>query len=162
MEQLLESRDARAAHQQELLAAHPSASLVCLTVQLPGPEKRNALSLTIGQAGLEALRERFPASHYEVRDLETGYEVYMLVREGALEAKRMCCELEESHPLGRLMDMDVLGAEGPVSRSRLGLPERCCLLCGQPVRYCMRAKNHSREELLLRIKQMVEEYEKRM
>ena len=74
------------------------------------------------------------------------------------DAKRITCELEETHPLGRLMDMDVVGPEGPVSRADIGLAPRRCLLCGNEVRYCMRAKSHTREELLTRIEEIVSMY----
>jgi len=158
LDQLLLSRDHRVAFQQDWLRKHPGCALVTLTVQLPGPEKRNELSLTIGKAGLEALQQRFPGCLVAEKDLETGYEAYFSVGEEALSVKNLCCEVEESHPLGRLMDIDVLGADGPVSRQAVGREPRRCLLCGNEVRYCMRAKTHTREELLARIRQMVNEY----
>ena len=79
--QLLESRDRRAAHQKELLEAFPACSLICMTVQLPGPEKRNRNSLLIAEAGMEALLNRFGSvlRHVQVKDLETGFEAYLAV-----------------------------------------------------------------------------------
>ena len=154
LEQLLQSRDERAALQQRLLAEHPGCTLVCFTVQLPGSEKRNALSLSIAEAGLKALQEFFGEA-LQTRDLETGFEAYFLVPLQAKEVKRQCCELEERHPLGRLMDIDVIGPEGPVSRTEVGFQARKCLLCDQPARVCMRARTHTSEELLRRIEQMV-------
>lgn len=154
LEQLLQSRDERAALQRRLLDEHPGHALVCFTVQLPGAEKRNALSLSIAEAGLKALRESFGAAE-KIQDLETGYEAYFLVRMSAKEAKRQCCELEERHPLGRLMDIDVIGPEGPVSRTDVGFWERKCLLCDNPARVCMRARTHTSEELLRKIETMV-------
>lgn len=164
LDQLLASRDARAAFQRELLEAHPSCTLLCLTVQLPGPEKRNALSLIIGKAGLEAIQDRFSAliAFSQVRDLETGFEAYYLVNVDALEAKRLCCQLEESHPLGRLMDLDVMSGPTPVSREDIGLPPRKCLLCNGPARWCMRSRSHTTEELLFRIEQMVADFSKNL
>ena len=159
LEQLLQSRDNRVACQQELMRANPARTLVCLTVQLPGAEKRNATSLLIGKAGVDALEERFPHSLVRVRDLETGFEAFFLVPLPALEVKSICCQVEESHPLGRLMDMDVIGPQGPVSRADVGLEPRKCLLCGQPARYCMRARTHTTAQLLERIDQMMKEYE---
>ena len=50
--QLLDSRDRRVQHQKQLLLAYPGCSLICLTVQLPGPVKRSPDSLVIGGAGL--------------------------------------------------------------------------------------------------------------
>lgn len=152
---MLASRDARAAHQKELLGQHPGCSLVCLTVQLPGAEKRNALSQVIAQAGVAAVREIFRPEYEELRDLPTGFEGYFLVAMAAVETKRRACQIEASHPLGRLMDIDVPG----IGREEIGLPPRRCLLCDNEVRYCMRAKTHTQEELLQKIKQMVNDYE---
>jgi holo-ACP synthase CitX len=186
--ELLDSRDKRVKHQKDLLGTYPGKSLLCLTVQLPGPEKRNATSLKIAKAGVEAVREAFVPVYEELKDLETGYEAYFLVNLPAEEAKRRACEIEDSHPLGRLMDIDVIHTVPPVSgnyfsgrdpknqfpetstnpthinvgavsRLDIGLEARRCLLCDNEVRYCMRAKTHSKEELLRRIEQMLKEYE---
>lgn len=156
LEQLLESRDRRAAHQKELLTAFPDCSLICLTVQLPGATKRTRESLLIGGAGLAALLDRFGSvlRHVQVRDLETGYEAYLLVTLPPRLCKQFCVDIEEKHPLGRLMDIDVPG----IDREALGLPPRRCLLCGENARVCMRAHTHTTEELLERIRQMVEDY----
>ena len=108
LNQLLESRDARAQHQKDLLGRFPGKSLLCLTVQLPGPEKRNQQSLAIAKAGVSAIRQAFQPDYEELRDLETGYEGYFIVSLPALDAKRKAVELEDNHPLGRLMDIDVL------------------------------------------------------
>ena len=191
--ELLDSRDKRAKHQKDLLGANPGKSLLCLTVQLPGPEKRNASSLKIAHAGVEAVRNAFLPLYEELNDLETGYEAYYLVDLSPEEAKRRTCQIEDSHPLGRLMDIDVLYSFPPVStappahpvvenyfsqsfaknqfsttstepthivgRADIGFPPRRCLLCDNEVRYCMRAKLHTKEELLSRIEQMLKEYE---
>jgi len=187
LNQLLESRDARAQHQKDLLGRFPGKSLLCLTVQLPGPEKRNQQSLAIAKAGVSAIRQAFQPDYEELRDLETGYEGYFLVSIPALEAKCKAVELEDNHPLGRLMDIDVLsilpnapdekyfsgrypknhfpsGSTTPtrisaISREDIGLQPRRCLLCENEVRYCMRAKTHTTSELLERIEQLLKEYE---
>ena len=216
--ELLDSRDKRVEHQKDLLGANPGKSLLCLTVQLPGPEKRNATSLKIAHAGVEAVRKAFVPVYEELRDLETGYEAYFLVDLPAKEAKRRTCQIEDTHPLGRLMDIDVLYSPQPVvenyfsqdfaknqfpttstkpahkkgrypknqfpetftnpthteefpttstkpahvevmpvGRTEIGLEARRCLLCGNEVRYCMRAKSHTVSELLARIEEMVKE-----
>ena len=171
LEQLLDSRDRRVQHQKQLLQAYPGCSLICLTVQLPGPVKRSRESLIIGEAGLAELLNKFGSvlRHVHVRDLETGYEAYLLVPLPAPDVKRACCKIEDTHPLGRMMDIDVIpdqsnvipdviGGLHPLSRSDIGLPPRRCLLCSNEARYCMRARTHSTEELLEKIRELVLAY----
>ena len=134
LEQLLLSREDRARHQQDLLGKNPGRSLVCLTVQLPGSRKRSPASLTIGKAGVQALRQAFPGPDPEVRDLPSGYEAYLPVSLPAPQAKLLCCNIEDSHPLGRLMDIDVITPEGPLDRTSVGLEPRRCLLCSNTAR----------------------------
>ena len=187
LEQLLQSRDNRAQHQRDLLESHPGKCLLCLTVQLPGSIKRNEDSLKIAEAGVQAVRQAFEPLYEELRDLETGYEGYFLVADDALDAKRRTCQIEDTHPLGRLMDIDVLTVipgigeiifrdgtrktnfpeaianpthadAGPISREAIGLPQRRCLLCDRPARECMRARTHSVPELLDKIHEMLNSY----
>ena len=148
--------------QRELLESNPGLSLLCLTVQPPGPVKRNDQSLVVARAGAEAVRESFKPSFEELRDLETGFEGFFLVNLAPEEAKRLACRIEDTHPLGRLMDIDVIVVSDsmpmPLGRGSLGLPPRRCLLCDRPARECMRARTHKVEELLAKIEEMVESY----
>ena len=159
LQELLESRDRRARRQGELLSQFPGRALLCLTVLLPGPEKRNALSLEIARAGVEAVGKRFNPVFEEKNDLETGFEGFFIVDGQPLEVKKAAVEIEDTHPLGRLMDLDVIGSEGPLGRASIGLQERRCLICEKPARYCMRAGSHTQDELMARIKQLVSSYE---
>ena len=108
LDQLLQARDNRYAKQVALTQAWPDRTLVCLTVVLPGPVKRDARSLRVATAAVPAVREALSPTYEELRDLPTGYEGYFLVDLPLLEAKRRCIELENTHPYGRLMDLDVL------------------------------------------------------
>ena len=189
--ELLASRDARVEHQKELAEKYPRASLICFTVMLPGPVKRDWRSLLIADAGVVAIRQSFSDSssvmpdlighlnsvistevekslllYQEERDLETGFEAYFVVDMPALEVKRLCCSIEDEHPLGRLMDIDVVchfDRSGeislkPLSREDIGLAGRHCLLCDKPARECMRAHRHSPEEIQDTIDRMVQDY----
>lgn len=158
LEQLLSSREDRWNHQMELLSSHPGLTLVCLTVIMPGDVKRNHQSLAVAHAAVEALRKAF-SDEIEERDLKTGYEAYLLTPIPQLEAKRMVCNIEEEHPLGRLFDLDVITPEGiPLPRSAINRSPRQCLLCQQEARFCMRNHTHTREELQQRIDEMVTEF----
>ena len=93
------------------------------------------------------------------RDLNTGYEAYLITSLPLLEAKRVAVDIEDTHPLGRLFDIDVIDAQGiPVSRDRVGGQPRRCLVCDHEARYCMRMRWHTQEEIWARIKQMTDDY----
>ena len=91
LDQLLASRDQRWHRQMQLLREHPSESLLCLTVIMPGSVKRNRLSLAVARAATEAIRVEFGdnITQMEERDLETGFEAYVLVSLPTLETKQI-------------------------------------------------------------------------
>ena len=165
LNELLASRDSRHAMQQKLLAEHSGKTLVCLTVVMPGSVKRNHQSLVVAHAAVEQM-----IGSYELgvrnderlieRDLETGYEAYLITPLPLLEAKRIAVQIEDTHPLGRLFDIDIIDKDGvPVSRDRVGSHPRRCLVCNREARYCMRMRWHTQEEIWERINAMVDEYQ---
>ncbi len=198
----MQSRDARVAHQAELLGKYPGKALLCLTVMPPGPVKRSSMFLKIAAAAVEAVRGAFSPVFEELRDLETGYEGYFIVDSDPVSAKKLAVHLEESHPLGRLFDLDVilsgempvfadgggdfgvsslkkpvfadgggkLGASSvkkpvfadgvrPLGREELGLAPRKCIICGRPVRECMRERKHTTAELLAKYDSVIAGYD---
>ena len=162
---LLASRDRRWQHKRELLEKHPDLTLVCLTVVMPGNVKRNDLSLVVSQAAVQAVNDSFDDTIVELEqcDLETGFEAYILLNMPLTEAKSAVCRIEETHPLGRLFDLDVIHHDGtPVTRDEIGLEPRRCIICNNEARYCMRNHTHSTEQLQQRIAQMVNEYVQRV
>jgi holo-ACP synthase CitX len=152
LDQLLQARDDRYARQLGLTKEWPDRTLVCLTVVLPGPVKRDARSLKVAEAAVAAVREVLAPVYKELYDLETGYEGYFIVEGALLDVKKACCGIENEHPYGRLMDLDVIEPVGetvvPVSRDRVGEEPRRCLLCDRPARECMRAHTHSFGEIV--------------
>lgn len=161
LETLLASRETRAGHQMELLRKNPGRTLLCLTVIMPGETKRNLQSLVVAGAAVSALIARFGSDMIglETRDLPTGYEAYLLTSIPVEDAKRAVCRIEDTHPLGRLFDIDVISPDGtPVSRMEVGESPRKCLLCDNEARFCMRNHSHTKEELMAKIERMVEEY----
>lgn len=165
LDQLLASRENRWAKQQALLQENPLATLVCLTVIMPGSVKRNSQSLIVARAAVEAVKMAFGESilQMEEYDLETGYEVYLLVSLTIPAAKTLACDIEQHHPLGRLFDVDVIQKDGvPVSRETIDRAPRRCLICEQEARYCMRNHSHTQEEIHKRIDLLIADYVQRL
>ncbi len=147
LEELLAAREARAARQRALMKRF-GVPLVCLTINLPGPFKRDALSDRGFWMGMALLRRQLQAAgitclHEETHLLPTGCEGYVCADADALRVKRVALDIEEHTPLGRLLDIDVLDTDGAkVSRAAVGHGERACLVCGQPARGCVRSRAH--------------------
>jgi len=161
LDKLLASRDRRVEMQHLLREKHPNNTLVCLTVIMPGNVKRNLSSLIVSQAAINALVGSLEGNIIDVvtRDLPTGYEAYVVTSLSQREAKLIACNIEDTHELGRLMDIDVLDAEGiPVKRETVGSLPRKCLMCDNEARYCMRNRTHTPQELNERINKMVDVY----
>lgn len=161
LDQLLESREHRHEKQMSLLSDHPSLTLVCLTVIMPGAVKRNSHSLIVANAAITAVLECFRNTLVDVlaNDLITGYEAYFVTKLSRQQAKQLTCKIEDTHPLGRLFDLDVLDEDGsPISRQEVGHPARRCLLCNNEARFCMRNHTHTLEELRSHISQMIDRY----
>ena len=161
LEELLESREKRWERQKSLIASHPNLTLLCLTIIIPGPVKRNAETLIAAKAAKSAITEALGDTLQlcEEYDLQTGFEAYFLTTMSQLEAKKTACKIEDVHKLGRLFDIDVLTDEvQPISREQIGLSPRRCMLCGQEARFCMRNHTHTTEELLDYITKLIANY----
>ncbi len=162
---ILKSRDERAARQRQLLedyAGQGDTALISFTVNYPGEVKRNADALKIYAAGAEAMERLLKNAiiHSERRAPLTGPEGFWVVKIQPREAKALTAALEQSHPLGRLFDIDVLGHNGAFDRPSLGLPPRVCLICGEIPAVCRRENRHTLDELKAHIHEMIERWER--
>ena len=149
---MMEARDRRAARQRALLSEY-GRTLLCFTMNIPGPVKLDEAveqGFRIGQRALRRACLRLGVSplHQEERVAFTGCEAFLVLPMAPEEAKRMAAEIEEADALGRLFDMDVLAPDGTkVDRQEIGLPGRRCLLCGEPAQVCARSRAHTVQAL---------------
>lgn len=158
LQQLLASRDARRGKQLQYLDANKGSTLIVLTVVIPGNVKRCADSLAIARAGIDAVNTVFAddVTTIATEDLPTGFEAYFISSLPPDKCKELTSAIEDSHPLGRLMDLDVFTPQGKaVSRVDRAKEPRRCLLCGNDARICMRAFTHTQQELLAEIHRRV-------
>lgn len=158
---LLASRDRRVVTQQKLRETYPHLTLVCLTVIMPGNVKRNLSSYVTSHAATTSLITRFEGNitDLKVNDLPTGYELFLVTTMSQEKAKIAACEIEDTHPLGRLFDIDVFDAHGvPIKRESVGYAPRRCLICDNESRYCMRNRSHTSAQLMSKINSMIEAY----
>ena len=97
----------------------------------------------------------------EVRE-NTGYEAFFSIKKETGIAdicKEHLTKLEETHPVGRLFDIDVLRSDvTKVSRESLGYMGRTCLLCDKPAFLCGRSRRHTAQELVERETALIRDF----
>lgn len=156
LKELLDSRENRVWHQQELLDKY-GGILVSVTLNIPGPIKDKPEYQKVMEWGMEALLAAFGvnAIYSETRFLKTGAEGYICLNglEKA-EAKYLAVIIESMSPKARLLDVDVMDKDGAVSRGELGLDARKCLICDEDAKACARSQKHSMEELLAKVNEL--------
>lgn len=166
---MLDAREQRAHLQQAMLGKmtyEDKNSLLVMTMAIPGPIKSNeALNEAFDQM-VDYIHNKMNTSKIVrtfKREEYTGYEYYILSTLSPREMKEFAVNIEETHPLGRLYDIDVLKLnesnliEG-TSRTQLGLPVRTCFICDQPAKECGRSRRHTVEELQLEISKQIRKF----
>jgi holo-ACP synthase/holo-ACP synthase/triphosphoribosyl-dephospho-CoA synthase len=154
--EMLDAREKRSCLQKALLQEYP-CTLICLTLNIPGPVKVLPGLPAAYETGcrriLEALASHgITVIHQEEILEKTGYESFFCVKEDPDKVKLLMIALEDQDRLGRLFDIDVLRTDGSkLSREDLGQPGRRCLLCEKPAQVCGRSRSHSVAELVREI-----------
>lgn len=153
--EMLDARENRVRRQQELQQTYPM-TMISFTMNIAGPIKNSALIRRGFEHGRTLLRQALLAArlepvHMEVMRAATGDEAYYMMHADPLTVKRITASIEDSTPMARLYDMDVLRADGrKVDRAELGLTARKCLICGGPAKACARSRTHTVTELQTR------------
>lgn len=162
--EMLDAREQRAFRQRQLLEqiTNESGSLISFSMNIAGEIKSFPLCLAAFDEGLKELRLRIPQDkllHFEESRKNSGPEAFFLLNMPAEEAKKMTVSIEESHPVGRLFDMDVLTPDGTsVSRASVGYAPRTCLICGENAKACARSRNHTLEVIQWRTAQILNDF----
>lgn len=147
--QMLARREARSLTQQNFLHTHKSP-LVSFSMNIPGPIKTNELIRTAFDIGeillLEGLRQldaQILAASETHED--TGDELLLSVGNIAPHTlKDLAVRIEDSSPVGRLYDIDVIDTTG----LKLSRPSfRKCLICDKQAQDCARSRTHSVSEM---------------
>lgn len=158
LEQILNAREERTGRQFAVSKKYPG-SVLCFTMNIPGPVKDTPLIRRAFRVGLMELDRTIPREkilHREIREEVTGCEGTFSIDLEPSELKRRTIRIEDTHPLGRLFDMDVLDRDlNKLDRDTVGGQDRGCMVCGAPGRGCASRRIHSVGELQIAVQQML-------
>lgn len=163
LDSILACRENRVRRREQLQQEY-GLPAVLLSLNIPGAEKVAPPYEKAHLAGEQEFLRRCAAAGIrveweEVRRGACGGESLFLLAAESDQLKRLCIQIEEQHPLGRIFDFDVYAGDGSVvDRGRLKLPPRRCFLCGEPARECARLRRHSVVDLQSYLFSLIEPY----
>lgn len=156
---MMERREKRAC-QQQLLIEKYNAPVISFCMNIPGPIKTTSEICRLFQDGKNEILNALHANscpileEFEIHE-RTGDEYLLCVKGEAAVLKKVMSEIEESHPLGRLFDIDIIDINGEkISRSVY----RTCLICGKQAQDCARSRTHTVKEMQDKIEQLLKHY----
>lgn len=154
LQEVMAFREEKAYRQYRMQQAAPGCVLISLGINIPGPRKtappvRTAFDAGVRQLEMLLKQEKLSICSAERLEKDSGFAaLYAVSGISGLEMKKKVLIIEESHPLGRLFDIDVMDAQGKgISRREAGLPPRKCLICDKDAKVCGRSRAHTVQEL---------------
>ena len=135
--QMLDARERRVQHQQELLARYHKP-LICFTMNICGPIKDSPLIRRGFGRGRQLLRQQFlrakltPLYQDTVREV-TGYEAFYVLDADPLTIKKFTTDIEDATPAGAAVRHGRYPSGRPQSGQRRAKPRR------PPLSYLRRA-----------------------
>lgn len=156
LEEMLECRERRAYIQQQFLTKY-ACVIISFCLNIPGPVKTNPEIRKVFLDGQAQIKQTLKALNRTILDAVTFHEKtgdeWILCLDGDPKLlKQHMTIIEETHPLGRLFDIDVLDANGiKISRTHY----RKCLICDLQAQECARMRRHTVAEMQTAITEMI-------
>lgn len=154
---ILEDRERR----QAWLEDHLSRSKVVLTLRAnyPGQQKNTEITERIIGHFDRIICRLIPFTASDRWMGPDGLTILYHTNIDARNMKKMMVEIEEEHPIGRFVDIDVYDRTLiPISRTILGYEPRRCYLCERFAHDCVRSQRHPLEDILQYIEKEVTAY----
>ena len=145
----LDDREKRVELQNSLLEKF-KAPLLTVRANYPGENKWESIPIEITDIVAKEMVLLFEDKiiHSEVLENLEGKIYLFFIDIPAFEIKKNTIYFEESHILGRCVDLDVYDVDGRgLSRCDFNLPKRKCLICDDLAFICGRSMKHSHQEI---------------
>lgn len=158
---ILDAREERVELQEKLMDDFEN-TILCVRVNVPGVRKKTELSQGIFHVISKEIDKLFQGRILKAH-LNVGAEGpigLLVIDETSEKVKKETIQLEEMHPLGRFVDIDVYDnkTRESLSRTSIGFLPRKCYICDKPACECVRNQSHSKEEIICHIEKAYENY----
>lgn len=164
--EILSARDKRMQRQQCWLNQYKN-TLISLTMVIPGDIKNSSGSRFLFETSRQQIHVSLQQANQKIIAQEcfffdTGLEALMAIESDAISIKQLCVMIEQTHPLGRYWDIDVIcPQQGILSRLQQNITQRKCLLCHNNAHLCTRSQTHTTSELIAAIEEKINAFHDR-
>lgn len=163
LEEILDAKENRVLEQQKIIETY-NLPIISFTLNIPGTIKTFPLAYKAFTEGKRLINNHLKRNHinikYEKENIhKTGYEAFYAVDYNPYSLKKIMIDIENSCPLGRIFDIDVLKTTGDkIYRKDVNSSNRRCMLCKESAHVCSRSKKHNTDELITKIIEIIYEY----
>jgi len=139
---------------------HFQKPIISFCMNIPGPIKTTTEIQKAFDIGCKEIEKTLQATKIKILDSTrihkiTGDEWILCAEGDAIKIKASMSSIEDSHPLGRLFDIDVIDVNGEkLSRTAF----RKCLICDAQAQVCARFRKHSIFEMQNRIEEILKTF----
>lgn len=159
-DQILKAREERFEHIKSISKNYQT--IILLKANTPGKNKERYSSFFLVNLFNHVIEDQFNVIYKTFKKGYDGpYYIYAIQSNEFQEIKHALIDIETTHPLGRLIDLDLYNRQELISREDLDMPLRSCMLCDKPAINCMREQTHTLDELLLHIDISIVEFLKK-
>lgn len=144
---ILKAREERYEHIQKLSKTYKN--LITLKANTPGLDKNRYSSFFLVKQLNKIIENRFQINYITlIKGFDGPYYVYALSNNSLKNIKLELIDIENNHPLGRYIDIDLYVNSLMISRDDFNIPLRKCMICKNIAIDCMRNNRHNFEEVL--------------
>lgn len=156
---ILAAREERAQTQESLIKEY-GCPIITIRVNYPGIDRCNRVTYGIMKIMSGIIKTAFKQKLKFILFYKgaEGPIFIAVVDCDPIAIKGKTLKIEEEHPLGRFVDIDVLSSKSAISRSQFDLLPRKCYLCDEIAHNCVRSKRHKQSEIIEFIEQKYFEY----
>ena len=143
---LLAAREKRMMRINERISSNNG--VLCIKANSVGHQKNRPEAILLVRYFAKMMQTTIELKEVCAFPSEDGFYILASIAQDT-SIKNKCIDIEATHPLGRLIDLDVyLYPNQSVSRASLNQPPRLCFLCQEEAWVCRREKRHTHEELV--------------